>query len=209
MLPGTQQEIDIISNALTSKKWEVDIRSQQTANEEVFKVEIDASILHIATHGIFDSQANEKIDLDGLNVDIDNSLFYSGLILAGGGDLLDSKQSYNENPGILTAYEALNLKLNTVDMVVLSACETGKGKVHDGEGVYGLQRSFLIAGAKCVIMSLNKVPDDVTSSLMSKFYKNWLNGDSYHDALINAKKEIRKQYNVPYYWASFVLIGKD
>jgi CHAT domain-containing protein len=133
-----------------------------------------------------------------------NPLFRSGLLLA------NAQEAMKENgEGVLTAFEAMNLKLDNTELVVLSACETGLGEVAVGEGVYGLQRAFQVAGAGSVMMSLWKVDDDVTRQLMVSFYRNWLqlSESSKRTALQNAQKELKTKYPHPYYWAGFVLVG--
>lgn len=117
---------------------------------------------------------------------------------------------YNDNfdDGILTAYEVMNMNLDSTELVVLSACETGLGQITDGEGVYGLQRAFHLAGAEYVMMSLWKVEDLATQKLMQLFYIYWLNGLSKYDALKEAQKSLRmnQNYNHPFYWGAFILI---
>ncbi len=134
----------------------------------------------------------------------------TGLIMTGGGDLLSKTTfNYNMKNGILTAYEAMNLNLDQTDLVVLSACETGLGKLEFGEGVYGLQRAFLVAGAKTLIMSMFKVDDTATQKLMVKFYQKWLDTGDKRQAFIDAKKELRIEYQDPIYWGAFIMMGLD
>jgi CHAT domain-containing protein len=96
--------------------------------------------------------------------------------------------------------------MSKTDIVVLSACETGLGDVMAGEGVFGLQRAFQIAGAKAVIMSLWKVDDEATKQLMVNFYKNWLSTGDLDKSFNMAQKTVRGNFNHPYYWGSFVLM---
>jgi CHAT domain-containing protein len=93
--------------------------------------------------------------------------------------------------------------------VILSACETGLGEVKVGEGVYGLQRAFKVAGARCIIMSLSKVSDAVTIQLMTNFYSYWLKTGNKREAFLLAKQELIKTYPEPKYWGAFVMIGID
>ena len=134
----------------------------------------------------------------------------TGLLLKGAGDILDkSSKNYNLESGILTAYEAMNLNLDKTDLVVLSACETGLGHVAYGEGVYGLQRAFLVAGAKVLIMSMFKVDDEATQKLILNFYKKWLVTGNLRQSFIDAKKELRVEYPQPLYWSAFIMIGVE
>jgi CHAT domain-containing protein len=116
--------------------------------------------------------------------------------------------------GILTAYQASMLDLHGTELVVLSACETGRGKVQDDEGVFGLRRAFQEAGAQSVLMTLWEVPADETQDLLNRFYQHWLvDGMDKHDALHAAQREerevVRRNYgrDLPYYWGAFILVS--
>ena len=102
----------------------------------------------------------------------------------------------------------MNLNLDQTEFIVLSACETGLGEIKNGEGVYGLQRALQLAGAKTIIMSLFKVDDKVTKKLMTLFYENYYTTEDKRKAFADAKKQLMKEYNSPYYWGAFILIGK-
>ncbi len=113
----------------------------------------------------------------------------------------------NAKDGVLTAYEAMNLNFSNTDLVVLSACETGLGELQVGEGVYGLQRAFLIAGSKSIILSLYKVNDAVTQELMREFYSKWLSTKDIRNSFKYAKQKIRDRYpTIPIFWGAFILV---
>jgi CHAT domain-containing protein len=211
-LPGTKVELDNISKILKAANYNVTQRMQKEATEKSIKSIKAPMIVHIATHGYFlqDTKGSHG-SVYGVNAEnaSNNPLLRSGLILA------DAKGAINNNPsdisgsenGILTAYEAMNLDLEGTDLVIMSACETGLGDVKSGEGVYGLQRSFLVAGADALIMSLWKVDDEATQLLMSNFYSNWIKGGNKQKAFKQAQVQLMTKYKEPYYWGAFVMIG--
>jgi CHAT domain-containing protein len=101
----------------------------------------------------------------------------------------------------------MNLDLTNTHLVVLSACETGLGKIENGEGVFGLQRSFMQAGARNVLISLWKVDDEATRDLMINFYQYLAMGNSLNDSLKKAQAEQAKLRSNPSLWGGFVLVG--
>ncbi len=103
----------------------------------------------------------------------------------------------------------MNLNLDNTELVVLSACETGLGDITQGEGVYGLQRAFIVAGAKTLIMSMFKVNDEATQKLMVNFYHKWIETGNKRQSFLEAKKELRNEYKEPIYWGAFIMIGLD
>ncbi len=113
-----------------------------------------------------------------------------------------------KDDGMVSAEKILGLRLKGTDLVVLSACETGVGDVQNGEGVFGLRRSFILSGAKTVVMSLWSVPSRETTELMTKFYTFMAQGKSKAEALRQAKINIMKKRQNPFFWGAFVVVGK-
>jgi CHAT domain-containing protein len=109
----------------------------------------------------------------------------------------------------VTALELAGLNLWGTQLVVLSACDTGRGDVKLGQGVYGLRRAFLVAGAETVVMSLWKVNDGTTRDLMEAYYRNLLEGQGRAAALREAMRELRQTQTHPHYWAPFIAMGRD
>jgi tetratricopeptide (TPR) repeat protein len=215
-LPGTETEVKKVDEIAKTKGWTNKLYTGKTATEENLKLISDVRVLHVATHGYFEKdvetqEGKEKEDLDPH----DNPLLRSGLMLAGASITLEKKMNLEaagldtkNDDGILSAYEAMNLSLDKTELVVLSACETGLGDVKNGEGVYGLQRAFRVAGAKCLIISLWKVNDETTQKLMTAFYDEWLKSNNKREAFKTAQKTIRAQFPDPYYWAAFIMVGE-
>ena len=242
-LPGTAGEIQAIEALFKRhhRQGKIDTLKELQANESAFRERAArCSHLHLATHGFFAAPAvpdalainGESRASTGLFGKHQVTGFHpgllSGLVLAGANQPLVRGQE----DGVLTALEVAELDLRKVELAVLSACETGLGKVAGGEGVLGLQRAFQVAGAKTTVTSLWSVPDEPTRVLMERFYANlWEKQMSKLDALREAQLwmlcEGRSHAGVrrgiqrpeqtpapvttgrlpPYYWAAFVLSG--
>jgi CHAT domain-containing protein len=187
-------------------------------------------ILHLATHGFFLSDPDfddfeEDIMSRGIHLvrlpkkqgkkaKIKSLLLRTGIALAAANNTL-SVQNTGISDGIVTAEKVLGLRLRGTDMVVLSACETGLGKVMLGEGVFGLGRAFTQAGAKSLVMSMWKVPDLETKELMIEFYRNIMSGSmnrckGLRLAALKQMKIVEARYGHtnPLYWGAFVFMGE-
>ncbi|HEU5291777.1 MAG TPA: CHAT domain-containing tetratricopeptide repeat protein [Cyclobacteriaceae bacterium] len=185
-LPGTETEINTIANLFKEKNIGSQVYLKSDANETAIKSNSlkNYSLVHFATHGVVDENSPElsRIYLQNDSESEDGNLF---------------------------AGEIYNLELNA-QLVALSACQTGLGKISKGEGVIGLSRALVYAGAKSIIVSFWSVADESTAALMTDFYKQLLENPSlnYSRDLRQAKLNLMKgQYAAPYYWAPFILIG--
>jgi CHAT domain-containing protein len=216
-LPGTATEVQSISEVLSKKDWKVSSYQGDQALEEVVKQAASPRVLHLATHGFFlpDEPTKPAANLNARSSGAEDPMLRSGLFFAGADRTLNMEAPIEgmEN-GVLTAYEVTSLNLQGTELVVLSACETARGHVQYGEGVFGLGRALQEAGAESVLMSLWSVPDQETQELMTQFYKNWLSGMDKPEALRRAEMTerdvVRKRYgqDLPYYWGAFVLVGR-
>ncbi len=189
-LPASETEVKRINQLFTANQGKAQMYLLNEANESEMKSKAlkKYRYVHLATHGVVDEKSPEL----------------SRVFLAKNG----------KEDGSLYFGEIFNLELNA-NLVALSACETGLGKLSKGEGIIGLTRALLYAGAKSVMVSLWSVADESTSQLMIYFYEFLLAGKEKHEALRQAKlKLIREGVNYKdeplsaYYWAPFVLIGK-
>lgn len=183
-LPGTKQEVEEIGSLFEKNKNATNLFVEEKASKSAVTSDLVAksNIIHFATHGIVDELHPERSQI-----------------------CLTTK---NGSSGSLYTGEIYNLKFNA-DLVVLSACETGLGKLSKGEGIIGLTRAIIYSGAQNMVVSLWSVSDNSTSQLMIDFYNNLLSGQEYSLAIANAKRKMitDAKYNEPYFWAPFVLIG--
>jgi CHAT domain-containing protein/tetratricopeptide (TPR) repeat protein len=220
-LPGTRREGENIAALLDAELWTggaaLDARLKQCQSPR---------ILHLATHGFFleDQKRDpndEQLGFGSMSLSesgmqrladarFENPLLRSGLALAGANTWLEKGELMEEaEDGLLTAEDVSGLDLIDTELVVLSACDTGLGEVRVGEGVFGLRRAFVLAGAKTLVMSLWKVPDEQTRELMEDFYCRILKGESRADALRAAQLAMKAKHPEPFYWGSFICQGYD
>lgn len=213
-LPYTKNEIVNIQKSLEASNVKVASFEQNKGNEESFKALSGHSpdIIHLATHGfVIDTQNKAKGNRFAENISFysnrEGYLAWCGLMLAGSNNAWTGNFNLNNvEDGILTADEISRLDLSNTKLVVLSACETARGKIDPVEGVFGLQRAFKKAGAQTIVMSLWKVPDESTSILMTQFYKGLMSGTERHQALKDAMNYVKTLYPDPYYWAGFIML---
>jgi CHAT domain-containing protein len=185
-LPGTEKEVNTLSQMFSGKQITCSTLLAKEANETKFKSInlLDYSVIHLATHGIVDEEHPEL----------------SRIFLQTQGDSED---------GNLFTGEIYNLQLNA-DLVTLSACQTGLGKISKGEGVIGLSRALVYAGARNMMVSFWSVADESTAQLMTDFYQKSLEqrSQSYSQVLRQSKLALLTgDFAAPYYWAPFILIG--
>ncbi len=228
-LPGSQAEASQIALMLRSGASrppgapEPLVLSGAAALEEAFKAEAPGRrILHLATHAFvasgtcssFSRRNTGSATAPGTaNSSLDNPMLLSGLVFAGANHRNRVATELPEDDGLLTAQEVAALDLSSAEWVVLSGCQTGVGRIQDGEGVQGLRRAFQIAGAGTVIMSLWEVRDDTMVDWMTELYRSRLDGSTTPAAIRQAMlKAIEKERALgrpvyPYSWGALIAVG--
>jgi CHAT domain-containing protein len=218
-LPNTKAEVDAIANFFPSSN----VFDGRAASEENFKKNAAGrKAIHIATHGYFISgECQEKLAKKSESYVGENPLLQSGLLLAGANLHGSDIKNDEAEDGIVTALEVSAMDLRGTELVVLSACETGLGRVEQGEGVYGLRRAFQMAGAKTVVSSLWQVPDKETAKFMRELYARMSNTSKRGSARMATYPELMQKVALeritelrergrpthPYTWGGFIATG--
>jgi CHAT domain-containing protein/tetratricopeptide (TPR) repeat protein len=218
-LPGTRQEAETIQRLLPQAQL---FLGAEATKERLLRLPTPG-ILHLATHGFWLEDTPTPpgsravghfgaLDDTPLAVPPPEPLLRSGLAFAGAraptsGASLPSASA--PNAALVTALELAGLDLWGTQLVVLSACDTGRGDVQLGQGVYGLRRALVVAGAETVVMSLWKVDDGSTRLLMDTYYRNLLAGQGRASALREAMRSLRASRPHPHDWAPFIALGSD
>jgi CHAT domain-containing protein len=203
-LKETEKEVKEISALLKKKGYQVQLNIGTACSENRLKAELKGNsphILHIATHGYYPAKSDSVLSYTQTA-----SYARSGLVMAGATNSKISKTPIKGfGDGILTAPEITALNLSNTQLVVLSACESGKGQISHVDEIYGLQRAFKIAGAKSVIYTLWKIPDGPSKDFMIYFYKMLTEGNTIKQSFFQTKLHMKKTHPV-YHWAGFQLI---
>jgi MYXO-CTERM domain-containing protein len=197
-LPGTATEVSAIATLLPRAQ----LLTGAAATETAVKALRGPGLVHLATHGFYAPDTRKDKVADAR----EDPMLRTGIALAGadhggrGGD-----------DGILTALEASSLDLRGTRLVVLSACETGLGDASEGDGIYGLRRALVIAGAETVVTSLWRVADAATRDLMQAYYAELRRGAGRSEAMRKVELGMLAEPGRahPYFWASFIVSGND
>ena len=226
-LPGAEKEAQDVDELLSPSVYApVKTFLGDEALEEVLKKAHAPRILHLATHGFYVEQEVERPGLAGTDGGLragsglsrlrtaSNPLLRSGIVLAGANRRVFEEESPDSlEDGWVTAQEIASMDFRNTELIVLSACESGLGDLSSGQGVQGLRRAFVNAGAHSVLTSLFEVPDNETGELMRRFYTALLESQNRCQALSQAQRQLiqqRRQVHQaahPFYWASFILLG--
>jgi CHAT domain-containing protein len=232
-LPGAEAEGREVAQVMSAGKLAPSLLIGEAARESALASVASPRILHLATHGFVSLEAtggraaSRGVKLGRLKAGIEkvakkkdetveaeigswsvlDALVRTGVALSGANE----PAPLGEEDGILTGLEALALDLDGTELVVLSACETGLGRlVTQGEGVYGLRRAFQEAGARSVVSTLWPIDDAATRAFMTSFYRHFLGGASASDAVRAAQQAFiaNPRWKHPYYWAAFTAVER-
>lgn len=207
-LPNTLKEINTIKTDAEALQNRSVVFTGDDATETAFRNlggDHSPEVIHFATHGFTLPDTIQGSNTDAAFKTSDNPLLRCGLVMAGGNKGWKGKTAPGEDDGILTGLEISTVQLPRTQLAVLSACETGLGKIEGNEGVFGLQRAFKLAGVNYIMASLWQVPDKETAEFMETFYARWLSGKTIREAFFTTQQVMRKKY-APYYWAGFTLV---
>ncbi len=218
-LPGAELEGRLVSSQVDETGAPNEMYTRSDAQERVLVgFESAPRVVHLATHGFFlkaDEELRARLKKAERSMDVvappPGALLRAGLAFAG----VNTNAPFlgeidTRNDGVLTALEVLSLNLTGTRLAVLSACETGLGEVHEGEGIYGLRRSFQQAGVEQVVASLWEVSDAGTQRLMAEMYSRLAEGLGPREALRDAQRELMEdpRWGYPYVWAAFTIVGR-
>jgi CHAT domain-containing protein/tetratricopeptide (TPR) repeat protein len=212
-LPYSRREIDLIVGEWESNgEAPVDFFTGPEASEDNFKsLAPGHRVIHLSTHGYYDDGSCASQRGMGAEGRIDNPLLLSGLYFSGANLRGVGMEEAGCEDAVLTAYEVSAMNLDGTEVVVLAACETGLGEVMVGEGVFGLRRAFLVAGAQTVVCALWPVSDESTAQMMGRFHSASDKSipERVRDAQLAEIKRLRKAglSDHPYNWAGFIAIG--
>ncbi|WP_224249674.1 CHAT domain-containing tetratricopeptide repeat protein [Hyalangium gracile] len=215
-LPGTRKEAEAIQRMFPRAQ----LLLGREATKEALLTLRTPGILHVATHGFFREDAPVTAGTRAVGAccalsEADRSprlpdpLLRSYLVLAGARASATQPGGAGREDSLVTALELAGLDLWGTQLVVLSACDTGLGDIKRGQGVYGLRRAFVMAGAEAVVASLWSVNDETTREFMEGYYRNLLAGQGRITALREAMRTLRRKHPHPYFWAPFIAIGQD
>ena len=214
-LPGTEKEGNAITQLIDAQ-----LLMGEKATALAVQQQETPKVLHLASHAYYladqeQGDSNEQRSQQQLgnsspgdkSLQAENPLLRSGIVLAGA----NQPEANSKDDGYLTALEVAKLDWQGTEMVVISACESGKGDIQAGDGVYGLKRAIAVAGARSSLLSLWKVDDAATAAFMQSFYQRLKAGEGRADALAATQKEFRNHpiagWRHPYVWAAFQLSG--
>jgi CHAT domain-containing protein/Tfp pilus assembly protein PilF len=216
-LPGTRQEAEAIQRLIPQAQL---LLGSEASKQQLLQLAAPG-VLHIATHGFFLEDPAAPSGSRGVGhmgsggtpaQPPPDPLLRSGLVLSGAqatAAAAPESTKARADSALVTALELAGLDLWGTQLVILSACDTGRGDVKLGQGVYGLRRALVTAGAETVVMSLWKVNDDSTRLLMEDYYRNLLAGMGRATALRQAMLSLRQSLPHPYFWAPFIALGSD